>query len=122
MEYDIKTHLGQQIENFLNAYAGADAAAMERIKRTIIDIYKNTPDDGNLIISIRGYDKRKQDELDKIKNKALDAMKTITQAKNLDELFIDLEEIKNDTIRALNLLETDYWDSLRGLFLKNIKE
>lgn len=121
MEYDIKNHLGQQIENFLNAFAGADVAAMERIKRTIMDIYHNT-DDGSIVISIKEWDKRKQDEIQKLWDKASESLRTIATTKKKEELFIDVDEMKNDIVRSLNELESDYWESVRGLFLKSVKE
>lgn len=121
MEYDIKTHLGQQIENFLNAFAGADVQAMERIKKTIMDIYKNT-DDVSILLAVQNWDKKRQDEVGKIWMKAKEGLKTIASTKNNEELFIDVDEIKNDIIKALNMLESEYWDSIRGLFLKSVKE
>lgn len=121
MEYDIKNHLGQQIENFLNAFAGADVPAMERIKGTIMDIY-NQVDDGTVVMSIRSWDKKKQEEIQRIWAKAQESLKTIATAKNNEKLFIDIDEMKNDAVKALNEIESSYWTSIRGLFLKSVKE
>jgi len=121
MEYDIKAHLGQQIENFLNAFANADVQAMERTKQNIVDIFSKS--DNELVISsITDWDKKRQDEVQKVWTKASGALKTIAETKKNEQLFIDVDEIKNDVVGALNELEGDYWSSIRGLFLKSVKE
>ena len=121
MGYDIKIHLGQQMENFLTAFANADVVAMERIKGIIMDIFKNT-DEESILLSVHNWDKKRQDEIQKVWNKALETVKTIAGAKKNEELLIDLDVMKRDTVQALNELENDYWVSIRGLFLKNVKE
>lgn len=121
MEYDIKEHLGQQVEYFLNGFTGGDVGVMERAKNTILDIYKNM-DDNSIVLSISDWDKKKQLEINKLWDKALEGIKTIAESKDKEELFVDIEEIRNDVIQALNQLEVDYWDSIRKLLLKNVSK
>lgn len=121
MEYDIKNHLAQQIENFLNAFAGADVQAMERIKRNILDIYKNS-DSLEVVTNINGWDKKKQENITKLYQKAQESIKTLLETKNSEELFIDLDEIRNDLVNSFNELESDYWEGMRSLFLKTLEK
>ena len=121
MSYDIEVHIGQQIENFLNSYAAADAGAMERIKNNLLDIYKHK---NNLpaVTAIKDWDQKKQTEILKIWNKAHIAMETMLTTKKDEHMFIDTKEIETDAVQALNMLEGEYWDSIRGLMLKHVKQ
>jgi len=53
--------------------------------------------------------------------KANEAIKTMAISKKDEQMFIDIKEIETDLIKALNILEGEYWDSIRNLFLKNVK-
>lgn len=121
MEYDVKEHLGQQVEFFLNGFTGGDVGVMTRAKNTILDIYKNV-DDNSIVLSVEDWDRKKQAEIDKLWKKALDAIKTLAESKDKEDIFIDIEEIRNDVLQALNQLEVDYWDSIRKLLLKNVSK
>jgi len=121
MNYDVSVHLGQQMENFLNAYASGDVEAMERTKSNIKDIMKNTGMK-NIIDNIEQWDNKKNEEIVKIIAKARDALKEIASKEAKDDIFIDIEEIKKDTVEALSTLEGEYWDSIKNLILKSINE
>jgi len=120
MSYDIEVHIGQQIENFLNSYAAADAGAMERVKNNLLDIYK-TNNDIDVVTAIKEWDNKKKIEIEKIWKKANEAIKTMAISKKDEQMFIDIKEIETDVVKALNMLEGEYWDSIRNLFLKNVK-
>lgn len=120
MSYDINVHVGQQIENFLNSYAAADAGAMERVKNNLMDIYKNKKDD-KIIEAIKLWDDKKKTEIAKIWTKANEAIRTMAISKKDEHMFIDIKEIETDVVQALNMLEGEYWDSIRGLMLKSVK-
>ena len=121
MSYEINVHIGQQIENFLNGYAAADAGAMERVKNNLMDIYKNS-DDIDVVTAIKEWDNKKKIEITKIWTKANEAIRTMTVAKKDEAMFIDIKEIETDVIQALNMLEGEYWDSIRSLVLKSVKQ
>ena len=120
MSYDIEVHIGQQVENFLNSYAAADAGAMERVKNNLLDIYK-TNNDIDLVTAIKEWDTKKKAEIAKIWTKANEAIKVMAIAKKDEQMFLDIKKIETDLIQALNTLEGEYWDSIRGLILKNAK-
>jgi len=121
MNYDIEMHIGQQIENFLNSYAAADAGAMERVKKNLLDIYKNN-DDTKIADAIKQWDMKKKTEIHKIWQKANEAIRAMAVTKKDEEMFIDIKEIETDVVKALNELESEYWDSIRNLFLENVKK
>ena len=120
MSYDINVHIGQQIENFLNGYAAADAGAMERVKNNLMDIYKNNKDE-KIIEAIKLWDDKKKTEIAKIWTKANEAIRTMATSKKDEQMFIDIKEIETDVVQALNILEGEYWDSIRNLMLKSVK-
>ena len=119
MEYDIKMHLGQRNENFLNALDAADVGAMERIKSTILDIYKNT-EDSTVVLSVKNWDKTKKDEIEKLRLKAVNILKSMPDVKTLEELFISVDKMRNEIINELNDIEKEYWEHVRNLFLKSV--
>ena len=121
MEYDIETHVAQQIENFLNGYDAADIGIMERSKSNFKAIMETANKD-KVVGSIDTWDKKKIDEMEKIWKKATEASKLITVTKKGEELFVDVEEIKQDLANSFNLLEGEYWDSIRGLMLGSIQD
>jgi hypothetical protein len=120
MTYDIKTHLGQQMENFLNAFAGADVEGMLRIKETIIDIFKNCDEHENTVSTVESWDKEKIKEIQKILEAGKETGKQINDVKNIDEYFIMLENMRNIVTRQLGELEGEYWSRLRSYLLKNV--
>lgn len=109
MKYDIKVHLPQQMENFLNAFAQGDADLMTRIKKNLEDLIQ----DKTFQKDIGDYDRNRQKKLDELMKKALDGVKTAVQADKLDEIYIDIEEIKNDLNAALVGIESEYWNNVR---------
>jgi len=118
MNYDVKVHLGQQVENFLNGYAAGDKAILQRSITNISSIFEETGD-ASFKTAMEKMDKTRKDELQKIWNKAKDAMKLLADTKEGDAIFIDVEEIKQDVVDSLAKLETNYWDSIRGLLLRH---
>lgn len=120
MTYDIKTHLGQQMENFLNAFAGADVEGMLRIKETIMDIFKNCDEHENTVSTVESWDKEKIKEIQKILEAGKETGKQINDVKNIDEYFIMLENMRNIVTRQLGELEGEYWSRLRSYLLKNV--
>lgn len=121
MSYDIEGHIAQQIENFLNGYGAADIGMMERSKSSFKAIMETAKKE-NVVGSFDKWDKKKLEEMDKIWKKATEAIKLITVTKKGEELFVDIEEIKQDLANAFNLLEGEYWDSIRNLMLDSVKQ
>ena len=109
MEYNTEIHMPQQIENLLQAYASGDVEALTRIKDNLMDIIN----DNTFKNDLKAFESDKAKSIDNIKKKALDAIKTLSEAKNIDSVFIDYEEIKADLIKALNETEQEYWESLK---------
>lgn len=122
MTYDIKAHLGSQMDNFLNAFAGADVESMTRIKESIVDIFKNcdVPEFEMVVSTVEDWDKEKVKEVEKIFSKVKEDGKKLADVENLDEFFILLETIRNDVTRQLGELEGEYWSRLKSYFLKNV--
>jgi len=118
-EYDISDHLPQQIEYFLNGLSSGNIEVLETTKNNIMDIFRNMDEDG-VVLSIESWDKKKNDKIKDIWEKALESIKTVAETKNKEELFIDIDEIKKDVAIALNTLENEYWNSIRALLLKNV--
>lgn len=121
MDYDIKVHLGQQIENFLNGFAAGDAMVLDRTLSNIRDIV-NKAGNTEFIGNLKEWDTKKTQETNKIFNKARDALKVLTESKDGADLFVDVEEIKADTMKAFNDLETKYWEAIRELVINNAFE
>ena len=109
MKYDLNIHIPQQLESFLNAWGNGDADSMARIKKNMDDLIK----DETFQKDIKDYDSNRQKKLDELMKKALDGVKTAAQAEKLDEIYIDIEEIKNDLNEALAGIESEYWNSIR---------
>jgi len=121
MSYDVEGHVAQQIENFLNGYGAGDIGIMERSKSNFKAIMETAKKD-KIVGSLNTWDKKKLDEMERIWKKATDALKTITVSKKDEPLFVDIEEIKQDLANSFNLLEGEYWDSIRGLMLGSIQD
>lgn len=124
MTYDIKVHLGQQMENFLNAFAGADVEGMHRVKENIVDIFKtsNEPEHDGVASVVESWDKEKIKEIENILSKAKDEGKQLIDVKNIDEMFILLESLRNNVTRSLGELEGEYWSRVKSYFLKNVSK
>ena len=118
--YDITVHIGQQIENFLNSYDSADVETMIRVTDNFKDICKNS---GlvQLVKQLDEWESYRKGEISKTWKKARQSLETLLGAKEGEELFIDIDEIKNDVIQGLNKLDKEYWDSIRGLMLRSVK-
>jgi len=60
------------------------------------------------------YDKMRKDQLAKLSYKAIESIKTLIENhKNFNELYIDIEEIKNDLLVAMESVEKDYWKHIK---------
>ena len=109
MKYEIMAHLPQQLENLYNAFAQGDAALLDRILDNIKDIVK----DETFQADLKDYDKERKEQFEKIQKKALEAIKTLSEAKDINEVYIDLKEIQDDFTAALNGMEGEYWDKVK---------
>ena len=116
MSYDINIHLPQQIENFLNIIASPkpDVNQLERIKQNIINLI----DDSDFQVDMNSFEKTRQSKTKELINKAIESVKTIASSKNTEELFIDIDEIRNDVTNALNVVESDYWTNIESYMIK----
>jgi len=109
MKYELMAHLPQQLENLYNAFAQGDAELLDRILGNIKDIVKDESLQGYL----KDYDTQRKERLEKIQKKALEGFKTLAEAKDINEVFIDYKEIQDDLTTALNSMETEYWDKVK---------
>ena len=107
--YDIKIHLPQQMENFFQSFATGDLDALNRSFGNICSIIK----DPGFQKDVKEYDSNKQKQSKMLLDKAREAVKTAVETKNMEELYIDLDEIKNDLNMALSNLEGEYWEVMR---------
>ena len=109
MKYELMAHLPQQMENFYNAFAQGDAALLDRVLDNLKDIIK----DKSFQNDLKDYDKERKEQFDKIQKKALDGIKALSEAKDINEVYIDLKEIQDDFTAALNSMEGEYWDKVK---------
>ena len=118
MKYDISTHLPSQIEGIMIAFQKADIPLLERSLNNI----KNLVKDDKFHKDIKDYQDKRVNKIEELTNKAFDAAKTINDAKSFSELYIDIEEIKNDLITAIETIEQDYWDHIKEYITLYINE
>ena len=109
MKYDINIHLPAQVEGLMNSFQKADVAALERSFNNI----KNLIKDEKFHNDIKDYQEKRMKKIDELSKKAFDAAKTINDVKSFSELYVDIEEIKNDLIGSIELVEQDYWDHIK---------
>jgi hypothetical protein len=122
MTYEIKAHLGQQMENFLNAFAGADVEGMLRIKEIFVDLYKNInePEYETAVSTINGWDKEKLSEIEKIRVKLVEASKKLSDTKTLGEFFFNMDRLRESATQAVGELEGEYWSRMKSFFVKTV--
>jgi len=120
MTYEIKAHLGQQMENFLNAFAGADVEGMLRIKEIFVDLYKNInePEYETAVSTINGWDKEKLSEIEKIR--LVEASKKLSDTKTLGEFFFNMDRLRESATQAVGELEGEYWSRMKSFFVKTM--
>lgn len=115
MEYERKVHIPQQLEFFLGSYSQGDIGGMLRA----MDNIKKLLDDKGFDMTLKDFEKTKTDEIKKLVDKARDALKTISESKKDEELFVDIEEIKHDFEEGINRIESEYWDAVRNKILSS---
>jgi hypothetical protein len=122
MTYEIKAHLGQQMENFLNAFAGADVEGMLRIKEIFVDLYKNInePEYETAVSTINGWDKEKLSEIEKIRIKIVEDSKKLSDTKTLGEFFFNMDRLRESATQAVGELEGEYWSRMKSFFVKTV--
>jgi len=120
--YDVKNYLGTQIENFMNAYANADLGALKRINQSIMGIIKTNDGNNEILKTIKEWHTKKEDETKTIWKKTYIKINESINKKEYDNLFEEFKKIETETAYELNELESDYWNSLRDLFLKVLAE
>ena len=109
MKYELMAHLPQQLENLYNAFAQGDAELLDRVLNNIKDIVK----DETFQKDLKDYDKERNEQFEKLQKKALDGIKALTDAKNINDVYIDINEIQKDFTGALNSMEGEYWDKVK---------
>jgi len=122
MTYEIKAHLGQQMENFLNAFARADVEGMLRIKEIFVDLYKNInePEYETAVTTIVRWDKEKLNELEKIRIKIAEDSKKLSDTKTLEEFFFNMDRLRESATQAVGELEGEYWSRMKSFFVKTV--
>ena len=109
MKYDVSMHLPAQIEGMMNSFQKADIASLERSLSNIINLIK----DEKFHRDIKDYQKKRMEKIEELSKKALDATKTIKESKSFSELYVDIDEIKNDLVSSIEVVELDYWDHIK---------
>ena len=109
MKYELMAHLPQQLENLYNAFAQGDAELLDRVLDNIKDIVKDEAFQKDL----KDYDKERNEQFETLQKKALEGIKALTDAKNINEVYIDINEIQKDFTGALNSMEGEYWDKVK---------
>jgi len=109
MKYDLNIHLPAQLEGLMLSFQKADIPTLERSLSNI----KNLIKDQKFQSDIKEYEKKRVEEIDRLTKKAYDAVKTIDNAKDFGELYVDIEEIKNDLIASVDLIEQEYWNHIK---------
>lgn len=109
MKYDVGGHLPSQVELLMVCFQKADIPGLERALSNIRNLVK----DKRFQKALSDYDKQKLAKINEINDKVFDAAKTIMDAKSFSELYVDVEELKNDLIKSLESVELDYWDHVK---------
>ena len=109
MRYDVSMHIPSQIEALIQSFQKADIPGMERS----LDNIKTLVKDKKFKQILSDYETNKKTKIDEILFKSLQAAKTIAEAKTFSDLYIDVEEIKNDCMAALEALEREYWNDIK---------
>lgn len=118
MKYDVSGHLPSQIDGLIQGFQKADIPLMERS----LDNIRNLVKDSKLKDALDGYKNARLDKVAELEKKALDAAKTIRESKTFSDLYIDLEEIKNDLLAALEQMEREYWNTVKELITSYVNE
>ena len=103
MEYDVENHLPQQMEMFLGYYAQGEVSGMIRTKSTMQNILKIKDVTKDLTI-------RKWDDIRDV------------DGEKLRKQLITLKEQEQKIVDELNEMEDEYWNNLRDLFPKSVKQ
>ena len=109
MKYDVSMHLPSQVEGLMLAFQKADVPFLERCLNNIVNLVK----DDKFQKDIKEYQERRMKKIEELTSKALDAARTVKDAKSFSELYVDVEEIKNDLVSSIDLVEQDYWDHIK---------
>lgn len=120
--YDITVHLGSQVDIFLNAYATGNVETMVHATDNFRDICKNS-NLSHVAKQLMEWEKERETELNKIhdENKHKTA-EDILKTKNIDEYMITLSGVEKTLTPPLNKLETEYWNNIRELMLRSVKQ
>jgi hypothetical protein len=118
MKYDTTVHLPSQIDALIGSFQKADIPGMERSLDNIKTIIKDKKFRGVL----NDYQLNKLDKIDELQKKAALAIKTINTSKSFSDLYIDIDEIKNDFIQSMEGLERDYWNNVKEFITLYIHE
>lgn len=102
-------HLPQQLENFYNAFAQGDPELLDRVLSNI----KNVVKDDTFQKDLKDYDRERNEQFEKLQKKALDGIKALADAKNINDVYIDIGEIQKDFTSTLNSMEGEYWDKVK---------
>lgn len=114
--YDKKVHLGQQMENYLNAFASGDSTSLERILSNMKDIIN----DGSFKTDLEGYEKARQKSMTEAMKNATENAKKLVEAKNIGEILVVVEELKNGLQAELDIIEGKHWEKIRSYLLGTI--
>jgi len=116
MTYDKKMHIAQQVENFMNSFAQGDSGSLDRCLSNLKEIIDSDILEEGILMA----DRTKKQELDKLWVKAREAIKTASENDDKGKVFIDIQEIQKDLSESLNLLEMDYWETIRRYIIENL--
>jgi glutamine synthetase adenylyltransferase len=122
MKYDTTVHIPSQVDSLLLSFQKADIPAMERALDNIRNL-AITEKNKNFKKALDEYKAKKQQSTKRIEEEALAGAKAILQqSKTLNEIFVIIENIKNNVVIALEELERDYWNNIKEITLLHIHE
>ena len=111
--YDMNVHIPQQMENYLQAYAGADIPTLVRSLENIKDVVGNPEFQKDLY----QYEKQKKKTIDDKLNNTVKKVKEAVEGKNVEDTLFTISSILEGLNTELDMVEQQYWEHIRGYLL-----
>lgn len=108
-KYDLGLHVPQQVDNFLQAYASGDMGALERVKDNLVSVV----DDVGFKKAVDDYNVERKNKFDSLVKNALESVETLVKSNKSIDLFSGIDEIRNVLQIDLNMMESEYWSTVR---------
>ena len=113
-DYDMKMHIPQQIENYLQAYASADISTLTRSLENIKDL----TNDPEMQKDLYKYDKEKHKLVTQKMDETCKQIQKAIENKTSEEALIYTGSILEALNTELDVLEQKYWEHVHGYILQ----